>query len=80
MEYDLMRKGLRSPLKGLRALRLLIRGQYYKWKYKLLRKNVTIGENFKVRAKLNIRGPGRVSIGDNVLVDGTSHAVTPWTA
>jgi acetyltransferase-like isoleucine patch superfamily enzyme len=75
-----MLKGLRDPLKAYDALKLLAKGQYYKLKYRLLGKDVRIGKNFKVRARLIIKGPGRVSIGDNAVVDGTSHAVTPWTA
>jgi len=46
----------------------------------LLGRNVQIGRNFRVRAGFSIKGPGRVVIGDNVVVDGTSHAVTPWTS
>jgi acetyltransferase-like isoleucine patch superfamily enzyme len=77
---ELITKGLKNPIKGYVALRLLARGQYYKLKYRLFGKDVRIGRNFKVRAGFIIKGPGRVSIGDNVVVDGTSHAVTPWTA
>ncbi len=74
-----VKKGVRNPLGGARVLSLIIRGAYYKSKYKLLKGNVTIGRGFKVRSKLSIRGPGKVVIGDNVVIDGSSHTVTPWT-
>jgi acetyltransferase-like isoleucine patch superfamily enzyme len=32
-----------------------------------------------VRGPLKIRGPGKVIIGDNVLIDGRGHPVTPFT-
>jgi len=80
MNWELVGKGLRDPWKAYRVGRMLLRGYYYRLKYRLLRKNVHIGRNFKVVKKLSINGPGKVIIGDNVVVDGTSHAVTPWTA
>jgi len=80
MNWELIGKGLREPSKAYRVGRMLIRGHYYKLKYRLLKKDVHIGSNFKVIKKLSIKGPGKVIIGDNVVVDGTSHAVTPWTA
>lgn len=76
---DLLKKILRNPKKAYFAFRLLLKGFHYKIKYKLINPNVSIGKNFKVRCKLNIKGPGNVIIGDNVVVDGTSHSVTPWT-
>ncbi len=66
-------------MKALDYIRLVIKGYYYKLKYFIIGKNVEIGKKFLVRSKLSIRGPGRVKIGDNVYIDGTSHTVTPWT-
>lgn len=40
---------------------------------------MTIGRNFRVRGKLKIRGPGRVIIGNDVIIDGRGHPVTPFT-
>lgn len=54
-------------------------GFYYRIKFKLLGKRVTIGRHFKVRGNLKINGPGRVIIGNNVLIDGRGHPVTPYT-
>ena len=73
-------KALKNPISAFRVVRSIVTGYYYKLKYKLLGSNVQVGKNFRVKAGFSIRGPGRVVIGDNVIVDGTSHAVTPWTA
>jgi acetyltransferase-like isoleucine patch superfamily enzyme len=73
-------KGLRNPVKSFSYIKLVLKGHYYKFKYKLLGKDVQIGANFRVKRKLSIKGPGKVIIGDNVYVDGTSHSVTPWTS
>jgi acetyltransferase-like isoleucine patch superfamily enzyme len=79
-DFQYIKKGLRNPIKSYRSVRSIFNGYLYKFKYRILRQNVIIGRNFRVRKKLSIRGPGRVIIGDNVVVDGTSHPVTPWTA
>jgi acetyltransferase-like isoleucine patch superfamily enzyme len=44
-----------------------------------LRRRVEIGKNFSVTGRLVIKGPGKVIMENNVVIDGTSHAVTPWT-
>lgn len=72
-------KGVKQPLVAYRYVKSIAKGHYYKIKYRILRKNVQIGKNFKVNAKMSIKGPGKVLLGDNVVVDGTSHSVTPWT-
>ncbi len=79
MSRDKVVKAFRSPIRAIRIAMSLARGTYYKWKYELQGKNVRIGKNFRVKAGFSIKGPGRVIIGDNVVADGTSHAVTPWT-
>jgi acetyltransferase-like isoleucine patch superfamily enzyme len=80
MDIDKIKKGLNNPAKSYNYLKLLFKGFYYKLKYMILNKNVQIGKNFKVRYKLSIKGPGKVTIGNNVFIDGTSHTVTPWTS
>lgn len=72
-------KGLKHPIKALRYIRLYANGYYYKIIYKICKKNIKIGKNFKVSHKLSIKGPGKVIIGNNVFIDGTTHTVTPWT-
>ena len=80
MDRNKIIKGLTHPVKAMKSVNSLLRGYYYKLKYMVLNKKVVIGRNFKVRAKFSIKGPGKVIIGDNVVVDGTSHKVTPWTS
>lgn len=72
-------KGLRHPIAASNYLFQLAKGHYYKMKFRVLRKNVRIGKNFRVKKKLIIKGAGKVRIGNNVFCDGTSHAITPWT-
>lgn len=81
MELTKIQKGIRHPIQGFKAIQLLLKGYYYKIKYQILFKDrVHIGKNFKVKRRFSIRGPGRVTIGDNVFADGTMYTVTPWTA
>ena len=54
-------------------------GEYYKVKYCVFKRNAEIGSGLKVRPKMSIKGPGKVRIGKNVSIDGTSHTVTLWT-
>ena len=70
---------LSNPLAALSYLAIRLKGIYYKEKYKILNKNVTIGKRFKVKKSISIKGPGIVIIGDDVFIDGSMHAVTPWT-
>ncbi len=79
MSLRILKKGLKDPITASKYLMTILNGFYYKMKYKITNKRVTIGKNFRVRHRLSIRGTGRVVIGDNVFIDGTSHAVTPWT-
>jgi len=72
-------KAIRNPLSALKFLWSIGKGYWYKAKYSILQKDVTIGRNFRVVKGLRIKGPGKVMIGDNVNVDGTTRAVTPYT-
>lgn len=75
-----IRKAFHNPSLAFRVVKSLLKGHYYKLKYRMLGKDVQIGNNFRVRAGFSIKGSGKVIFGDDVIVDGTSHAVTPWTA
>jgi acetyltransferase-like isoleucine patch superfamily enzyme len=80
MDFSKIRKGIRNPIQGFRVLSYLLRGLYYKVKYRIqLNDRVNIGKNFMVKRRFSIKGSGRVTIGDNVFADGTMHTVTPWT-
>ncbi len=47
-----------------------LRGRIFTLRCKLLHKNITIGTGLKLKKKLDIRGPGKVSIGSDCLIDG----------
>ena len=66
VNQELILKGSQNPLQGYDALKMLVRGQYYKLKYRILGKDVNIGRNFKVRVGFTIKGYGSVSIGNNI--------------
>jgi len=79
MYSSYIKKILHDPTNALHYVSLIVKGYYYKIKYCIIKNNVEIGKRFLVRKKLSIRGIGRVRIGDNVYIDGTSNTVTPWT-
>ena len=74
-----IKTAINNPLKAWRYLQSVLRGLVYKQKFKLLRRRVEIGKNFSVTGRLVIKGPGKVIMGNNVVIDGTSHAVNLWT-
>jgi acetyltransferase-like isoleucine patch superfamily enzyme len=53
-----------------------LRGLIFKFWCRLFRPRVSIGRGFILDGKLKIRGPGRVIIGDNVVI---GMSVTPFT-
>lgn len=58
----------------------LLRGQYYRWKFRLLGRRVVIGRFFRVTGPLDIRGPGRVEFGDYCTVHSSKlKPTTPYT-
>lgn len=71
MNFSKIKEGIKNPIKSYSYLMSIFNGCYYKIKYKLLKKNVQIGKNFKVIRILSIKGPGKVRIGDNVFLNGT---------
>jgi acetyltransferase-like isoleucine patch superfamily enzyme len=76
LKKNRFKKGLAHPILAYYYLKSLVRGFFYKIKYK---NRASIGSNFRVIGKLSIKGPGFVSIGNGVTFDGTSNAITPWT-
>lgn len=71
-----LKKALKHPSHAIRVAKSIGLGYWYKAWYKICRKNVHIGKNFKVYGRLSIKGPGKVVIGDNCRV---GMVVTPWT-
>jgi transferase family hexapeptide repeat protein len=58
----------------------LVKGQYYRLKFRLLRQRVIVGRRLRVVGRLDIRGPGTVIFGDDCRVFSTRIApTTPWT-
>jgi acetyltransferase-like isoleucine patch superfamily enzyme len=71
---------LREPRKAWQAGCALLRGHYYRVKFRVLGRRVTIGRRFRVTGRLDIRGPGSVHFGDDCAVYSSRAAVTsPWT-
>jgi acetyltransferase-like isoleucine patch superfamily enzyme len=66
----LLRRSRESPFLILPGLLALLNGYYHKIKFLLLFKNVKIGKAFRVYGKLNVTGPGKVTIGDNCVANG----------
>ncbi|RPI77987.1 MAG: acyltransferase [Desulfobacteraceae bacterium] len=79
IDFEKIKRGLRNPRSSYIACRALLKGFYYKFKYRILFKKIKIGKNFRVIGKLSIRGPGKVTIGDNALIVQTLNPVTPWS-
>jgi acetyltransferase-like isoleucine patch superfamily enzyme len=71
-----LRKAVKDPIKAVRVLWWLTKGFWYKWTYRLRGVRFTAGRNFRVQGRLNVRGPGQVVFGDNVVVGAYT---TPWT-
>lgn len=66
----------REPMRSLRAAWWLAKGYWYKLTCPLRGVRFEAGRNLRVIGRLDIRGPGRVIFGDNVVVGGHT---TPWT-
>ena len=69
-------RGLRQPRHAFSAVRARLRGRIFKLWCRLCRPRISIGRGLILNGKLKIRGPGRVIIGDNVVV---GMHVTPFT-
>lgn len=79
LEYAL-RRTLANPGLAFDIVRGLLRGLYYRWKFKLLGRRVVIGRFFRVTGPLDIRGPGRVEFGDFCTVMSSRlRPTTPYT-
>ena len=68
----LLRRFQQEPFLVVPGLLALLNGQWHKWKFKLLCKNVQIGRLPRIYGKLIVRGPGKIVIGDNLYIDSLS--------
>lgn len=64
------RKGLRHPAAASRYITARMKGDWYRFKYARRGGRFECGKNLRVVDKLDISGPGTVSLGDNILVEG----------
>lgn len=71
--------GLKSPSSARDYVFSLLKGHYYRIKYSMIFKKASFGKKFRVQGLMKISGPGKVQFGDNVLVCGLGHPVTPFT-
>jgi acetyltransferase-like isoleucine patch superfamily enzyme len=80
MDWQSILRRLREPRNAWRLGLELLRGHYYRFKFRMLRRRVTIGKRFRVAGRLDIRGPGAVIFGDDCSVYSSRASVTtPWT-
>jgi acetyltransferase-like isoleucine patch superfamily enzyme len=74
------RHACRHPKAAVGVLAMLVRGWYYRVRYRVTGNRVVFGRNFRVSGRLDIRGAGRVIFGDDCLILGSRLApVTPYT-
>src|SRR5665213_107009 len=69
-------RGLKNPLDAWQSIRARTRGRCFTLWCRLFRPRITIGRNLILDGKLIVRGPGRVMLGNDVVV---SMRVTPFT-
>jgi acetyltransferase-like isoleucine patch superfamily enzyme len=67
-----------DPWRAVSGAIALLRGHWYRLKYRVLGRRFRAGRNFRVYGRLDVRGPGEVIFGDNVIVVGDAIA-RPWT-
>ena len=72
----LLAKALADPALSFRRARALAKGFWYKGWFRLRGFRFKAGRNFRVNGSLSLRGPGSVTFGDDIVINGH---VTPWT-
>lgn len=60
-------EGLRQPLPALSLLCALLRGRWYRFRYRLKGVRLAVGKNFRCHGRLVIAGKGTITIGDDVV-------------
>jgi acetyltransferase-like isoleucine patch superfamily enzyme len=75
-----LRKAMRDPGMACNTATGLLRGYYYRVKFRLLGRRVIIGKFFRVNGPLDINGPGTVIFGDYCSVSSSRlRPTTPYT-
>jgi len=72
-------KAVTHPREAWAVLLSLLRGQCWRIRCRLFSPRVRIGKGFRVVGKFLPRGPGKIVVGEGVISDGRSHAVTLFT-
>jgi acetyltransferase-like isoleucine patch superfamily enzyme len=71
-----LQSAMERPGDAFRYVMARLKGGYYQVLFRLLGRRFSAGRRLRVYGRLNVRGPGRVIFGDDVVVWGV---VTPWT-
>jgi len=71
-----LRKALTRPGDALSVLLALAKGHWYRFWFALRGRRFSAGRNLRVYGSISLRGPGSVTLGDDVTVLGV---ITPWT-
>jgi acetyltransferase-like isoleucine patch superfamily enzyme len=69
-------RALSNPRRVAKVAVALLRGYVYRGYFRLRGRRFRAGRNLRVFGRLSIKGPGEVTMGDNVKVFGPT---TPWT-
>lgn len=72
----MLRRAIAEPGRAVAVAMALLRGHWYRWSCRVRGVRFRAGSNLRVFGRLDIRGPGEVIFGDNVVVH--DHP-TPWT-
>ena len=73
---DGWRRALHEPRHALAVARALLKGRWYRIWFPLRGHRFRAGRNLRVFGRIDLRGPGEVVFGDDVVVRGRT---TPWT-
>lgn len=71
-----LRRVISDPAAAFSLATALLRGHWYRVWFRVRGRRFTAGRNLRVFGRIVLRGPGRLTIGDNVVLLGR---VTPWT-
>ncbi|MDZ7859286.1 MAG: acyltransferase [Candidatus Krumholzibacteriota bacterium] len=68
-------KGIKNPAQGRQYVFSRLMGELHKLKFKLAGINFNCGKSLRTGGKLEVKGPGVVSIGDNLLFEGGTFGI-----
>jgi acetyltransferase-like isoleucine patch superfamily enzyme len=75
LDWRRLSKGLANPRRAWPFVRSRAKGMLVRTRY-LGRRGISLGRGLRVTKGLSIWGPGQVTFGDDLCVDGTMHTVT----